>query len=112
MFKLFVQRNVTSGHVTLRKREAPHSEEKHHILLFKSATLECLTVFQKGYMLYIYMQLCVVLEMKWLEYGERESKQPEPKTSWPTQEERGEFNWQFLRRKNENNSKTLKEDSV
>lgn len=63
------------------------------------------------------MQLCVVLEMKGFEYGERERESMEreskhqPTISWPTQEERGEFNWQSLRRKNESYSKTLKEDS-
>ena len=81
MFKLFIQRNVTSGYVTLRKRQAPHSDEKHHILLFEWSTLERLTVFQKGYILdtcihihiyiYVYVQLCVVLEMKGLVRRER-----------------------------------------
>ena len=69
MFKLFIQRNVTSGYVTLRKRQAPHSDEKHHILLFEWSTLERLTVFQKGYILdtcihihiYIYICICAIV---------------------------------------------------
>ena len=68
MFKLFIQRNVTSEYVTLRKRQALHSDEKHYILLFEWSTLERLTVFQKGYILdtcilihihiYKYMYMC------------------------------------------------------
>lgn len=47
------------------------------------------------------------------EEGQRENKhQPKPKASWLTQEEGKELNGQFLKRKNENYSETLKEELI
>lgn len=44
---------------------------------------------------------------------ERENKhQAKPKASWLTGRKGEKFNWQLLRRKNENYSKTLKEDLI